>query len=62
MKSYGVLLRQPVRGAKATSKQFARNSDSITTYSGIQKATPSGLLNGAYKDYDPNFIKTKFRP
>ena len=50
--------RQPVRGAKATSKQFARNSDSILFYSKTKKWT----WNGAYKDYDPNFIKTKFRP
>ena len=50
--------RQPVRGAKATSNQFARNSDSILFYS----KTEEWVWNGAYKDYEPNFIKTKFRP
>ena len=49
--------RQPVRGAKATSNQFARNSDSILFYSKAEK----WVWNGAYKDYEPNFIKTKFR-
>ena len=49
--------RQPVRGAKATSNQFARNSDSILFYS----KTEEWVWNGAYKDYEPNFIKTKFR-
>ena len=50
--------RQPVRGAKATSNQFARNSDSILLYS----KTVAWIWNGAYKDYDLNFVKTKFRP
>ncbi len=50
--------RQPVRGAKATSNQFARNSDSILLYS----KTDSWVWNGAHKAYDPNFVKTKFRP
>ncbi len=50
--------RQPVRGAKATSGQYARNSDSILFYSKSEKWT----WNGAYKPYDENFIKTKFRP
>ncbi len=49
--------RQPVRGAKATSNQFARNSDSILFYSKAEK----WVWNGAYKDYEPNFIETKFR-
>ncbi|MGI9251204.1 MAG: site-specific DNA-methyltransferase [Pseudohongiellaceae bacterium] len=50
--------RQPVRGAKATSNQFARNSDVILFYNKSQH----WLWNGAYKDYEQNFIKTKFRP
>lgn len=50
--------RQPVRGAKATSSQFARNSDGILFYNKSQ----NWVWNGAYKEYDPNFIKTKFRP
>ena len=49
--------RQPVRGAKATSNQFARNSDSILFYSKAEK----WVWNGAYKDYEQNFIETKFR-
>ena len=50
--------RQPVRGAKATSNQYARNSDGILFYSKSDK----WIWNGAYKDYDPKFIETKFRP
>ena len=49
--------RQPVRGAKATSNQFARNSDSILFYSKAEK----WVWNGAYKDYEPSFVETKFR-
>jgi len=49
--------RQPVRGAKATSNQYARNSDGILFYS----KTNNWVWNGAYKEYDPEFIKTKFR-
>ena len=50
--------RQPVRGAKATSNQYARNSDGILLYS----KSDSWIWNGAYKEYDPHFIKSKFRP
>ncbi len=50
--------RQPVRGAKATGGQYARNSDSIIFYSKSSK----WCWNGAYKTYDEKFIKTKFRP
>lgn len=50
--------RQPVRGAKATSNQYARNSDVIFYYS---KNPDSWVWNGSYKAYDENFIKTKFR-
>ena len=49
--------RQPVRGAKATSSQFARNSDGLLFYS----KSGHWIWNGAYKNYDQNFIKTKFR-
>ncbi len=49
--------RQPVRGAKATSKQYARNSDVILFYT----KSDNWIWNGAYKQYDDNFIKTKFR-
>jgi DNA modification methylase len=50
--------RQPVRGAKATSNQYARNSDGILFYS----KSDNWIWNGAYKEYDPDFIKSKFRP
>ncbi|MBI4929440.1 MAG: site-specific DNA-methyltransferase [Bacteroidetes bacterium] len=50
--------RQPVRGAKATGNQYARNSDIILFYSKSEKY----IWNNAYKPYDPNFIKEKFRP
>jgi DNA modification methylase len=50
--------RQPVRGAKATSNQYARNSDTIHFY----KRGESWIWNGAYKPYDQKFIDTKFRP
>ncbi|WP_193200610.1 site-specific DNA-methyltransferase [Nostoc sp. MG11] len=49
--------RQPVRGAKATADQYARNSDSIIFYTKGDK----WRWNGAYKPYDENFVKTKFR-
>lgn len=49
--------RQPVRGAKATSSQYARNSDSILFYS----RTSTWRWNGAYKPYDQNFLNSKFR-
>lgn len=50
--------RQPVRGAKATSGQYARNSDTILYYS----KSDSRIWNGAYKEYEQEFIKSKFRP
>jgi len=50
--------RQPVRGAKATGNQYARNSDSIIFYS----KSDNWIWNGSYKPYEENFIKTKFRP
>jgi DNA modification methylase len=51
--------RQPVRGAKATSDQYARNSDMIFFYT---RSADQWTWNGSYKPYDDNFIKTKFRP
>jgi adenine specific DNA methylase Mod len=50
--------RQLVRGAKATSRQYARNSDSMLFYS----KSASWCWNGAYKPYDESFVKSKFRP
>jgi len=50
--------RQPVRGAKATSNQYARNSDGIIFYSKSNK----WIWNGAFKEYDPEFVKKKFHP
>ncbi|HUV14998.1 MAG TPA: site-specific DNA-methyltransferase, partial [Pelolinea sp.] len=50
--------RQPVRGAKATSNQYARNSDSILFYTKSKEWD----WNGAYKEYEEDFIKSKFRP
>lgn len=50
--------RQPVRGAKATSKQYARNNDAILFYS----KTDSYKWNNAYKPYNDDFIKSKFKP
>lgn len=50
--------RQPVRGAKATSGQYARNSDVILFYS----ESSNWIWNGAYKPYDEKFIREKFRP
>ncbi|MBT7790334.1 MAG: site-specific DNA-methyltransferase [Calditrichaeota bacterium] len=49
--------RQPVRGAKATGNQFARNSDIVLFYS----KTAKYLWNNAYKPYSEEFVKTKFR-
>ena len=48
--------RQPVRGAKATSHQFARNSDNILFYTKAENA----IWNNPYKPYDEKYIKSKF--
>ena len=48
--------RQPPRGAKAVSKQYARSSDSILYYT----KTSSGIWNRQYKDYSEKYVKTKF--
>ncbi len=50
--------RQPVRGAKATGAQYARNSDIIYFYTKHDEAS----WENAYKPYDPAFVKAKFRP
>ena len=50
--------RQPVRGAKATGAQYARNSEQIFFYTKGEEA----FWENAYKPYDPAFIKAKFRP
>jgi adenine-specific DNA-methyltransferase len=49
--------RQPVRGAKATGKQYARNSEVLLFYSKSEQ----WRWNGAYKAYDDSFIKEKFK-
>jgi adenine-specific DNA-methyltransferase len=50
--------RQPVRGAKATGQQYARNSDILYFYT----KRDDSVWENAYKPYDPAFIKAKFRP
>lgn len=50
--------RQPVRGAKATGAQYARNSDTIYFYRKGRRP----IWNGAYKPYEDSFVRTKFRP
>lgn len=50
--------RQPVRGAKATGQQYARNSDILYFYT----KRDDSIWENAYKPYDPAFIKAKFRP
>jgi len=49
--------RQPTRGAKATSSQYSRNSDTILFYS----KTDNAVWNNVYKSYDEHFVATKFR-
>ncbi len=50
--------RQPPRGAKAISSQFARSSDTIMFYSKLATMT----WKGGYKEYSPQYIHDKFRP
>jgi len=50
--------RQPVRGAKAVSDQFARTSDSILFYT----KTAAHTWHRQYKPYDEAFVRAKFRP
>jgi hypothetical protein len=48
--------RQPPRGAKAISKQYARSSDSILYYT----RSSAGIWNRQYKEYSEKYIKSKF--
>ena len=48
--------RQPPRGAKAISKQFARSSDSILFYS----KTDQRVWKAQYKPYSDKYINAKF--
>ena len=49
--------RQPPRGAKATSNQYARNTDDILFYTKSNKY----IWNNVYKEYDKKFLK-RFKP
>lgn len=48
--------RQPPRGAKAISKQYARSSDAILYYT----KSSTGVWNRQYREYSEKYIKTKF--
>jgi DNA modification methylase len=48
--------RQPPRGAKAISKQYAKSSDTLLFYS----KTRNYIWNPEYKNYSPEYIKSKF--
>ena len=48
--------RQPPRGAKAISKQYARSSDSMLYYTKNQHYS----WNPQYKNYDEKYVKAKF--
>jgi adenine-specific DNA-methyltransferase len=50
--------RQPPRGAKAISSQYARSSDSILYYS----KSDAYIWNYLFKEYDEKYIKSKFKP
>ncbi len=50
--------RQPPRGAKAVSKQYARSSDSLLFYT----KSDDYIWNSQYKSYDEKYIKSKFKP
>jgi DNA modification methylase len=50
--------RQPPRGAKAISRQFARSSDSILFYT----RSNNHIWNPQFKAYDQRYIQAKFRP
>jgi adenine specific DNA methylase Mod len=50
--------RQPVRGAKATSNQYARTTDTILFYSKSQ----NHAWNPQYRPYNEEFIREKFKP
>jgi site-specific DNA-methyltransferase (adenine-specific)/adenine-specific DNA-methyltransferase len=48
--------RQPPRGAKAISRQYAKSSDTIVYYS----RSPSYCWNRQFKEYSAEYIKSKF--
>ena len=48
--------RQPPRGAKAISKQYARSSDSILYYT----KSSVNIWNRQYKEYSDKYLKSKF--
>jgi adenine-specific DNA-methyltransferase len=49
--------RQPVRGAKATGNQYARNSDILLFYAKSEEY----IWNNAYKEYAEEFVKSRFK-
>ncbi len=48
--------RQPPRGAKAISRQYAKSSDTIVYYS----RSPNYCWNPQFKEYSAEYIKSKF--
>jgi DNA modification methylase len=50
--------RQPPRGAKAISRQYARSSDSLLFYT----KSENYCWNPQFKEYDEKYIKAKFKP
>jgi DNA modification methylase len=48
--------RQPPRGAKAISRQFAKSSDTILYYSQCSQY----CWNPQFKEYSPEYVKSKF--
>lgn len=48
--------RQPPRGAKAISRQFAKSSDTILYYS----RSPKYCWNAQFKEYSAEYVKSKF--
>lgn len=49
--------RQPPRGAKATSKQYARNSDTLFYYT---RSADDYTWNPQYRPYSADYIRVKF--
>lgn len=49
--------RQPPRGAKATSKQYARNSDTLFYYT---RSADNYTWNPQYRPYSADYIRVKF--
>ena len=48
--------RQPPRGAKAISRQYAKSSDTVIYYS----RSPSYIWNAQFKPYSAEYVKSKF--